>query len=318
MPAIQPLVGHLDVYQRTAPWIIPRNARAYGDLEKKALRWVPGLQKAYRAKVYVLNELRVVPFTMYPDLLKIGEKGSTAHMKKAIKDPELREKVTPHFAMGCKRVLFSDDYYPALAQDNVDVVTDPIAKVTGSSIVTADGTEREIDVLIVATGFYTTELPIAEHIVGKHGLSLAEQWRDGGMAAYKGTTIPNFPNLFMVPGPNTGLGHTSMVFMIESQVAYVRDALKAMRKGGYAAVEVGQAETDAYNASLQQRMKRTVWSVGGCDSWYLDAHGKNTTLWPRSTLTFRRRLASFDAEAYTLTRAGRTATGGTIKQDASA
>ena len=120
------------------------------------------------------------------------------------------------------------------------------------------------------------------------------------MTAYKGTTVPNFPNLFFIVGPNVGLGHSSMVFMIESQVAYIRDALKTMRKAGYDVVEVDQAATDRYNEALQERMKRTVWSVGGCDSWYLDAHGKNTTLWPRSTIDFRRRLASFDASAYTL------------------
>ena len=306
VPAIQPTVGHLDVYQRTAPWIIPRNDRTYGDLEKKALRWLPGLQRAYRASVFLQKELRTIPFTMYPGLFKVAQRGSLADLKKAIKDPELRKKVTPRFAMGCKRILVSDDYYPALAADNVDVVTDPIAKVTGSSIVTADGVEREIDVLVVATGFYTTDVPIAHHIVGSHGRSLAEQWADTGMAAYKGTTVPHFPNLFFITGPNTGLGHTSMVLMIESQVAYIRDALRTMRSGGYDVVEVGQAETDAYNESLQQRMKRTVWTVGGCDSWYLDAHGKNTTLWPRSTIAFRRRLSAFDPDAYTLTTAART------------
>ena len=228
-------------------------------------------------------------------------------MKKGIKDPELREKVTPRFAFGCKRVLISNDYYPALAADNVDVVTDPIAKVTGSSIVTADGTEREIDVLVVATGFYTTELPDRRARAGQGGRSLADQWRDSGMTAYKGTTVPNFPNLFFIVGPNIGLGHSSMVFMIESQVAYIRDALKTMRAGGFDALEVGQAETDKYNDALQKRMKRTVWSSGGCDSWYLDSHGKNTTLWPLSTLDFRRRTASFDADAYTLTTAAESA-----------
>ena len=245
------------------------------------------------------------------DLRRPPRSGASRTSKKGIKDPELREKVTPHFAFGCKRVLISNDYYPALAADNVDLVTDPIAKVTGSAIVTADGTEREIDVLVVATGFYTTELPIAEHVVGKHGLSLADQWRDSGMTAYKGTTIPNFPNLFFIVGPNVGLGHSSMVFMIESQVAYIRDALRTMRKGGYDVVEVDQAATDRYNEALQRRMKRTVWSAGGCDSWYLDAHGKNTTLWPHSTLDFRRRLASFDADAYTLTTRRRAPRAGT-------
>lgn len=287
--------------------MIPRNDRTYGSLERKALRHVPGLQRVYRTGVYWSKEVTVPAFTLWPGISAPAQKQALKNIGKGIKDPELREKVTPHFMFGCKRVLISNDYYPALAADNVDLVTDPIAKVTGNAVVTADGTEREIDVLVVATGFYTTELPIAEKIVGKHGLSLADQWRDSGMAAYKGTTVPHFPNLFFIVGPNVGLGHSSMVFMIESQVAYIRDALKTMRKGGYDVVEVDQAVTDDYNAALQGRMKRTVWSAGGCDSWYLDAHGKNTTLWPRSTLDFRRRLASFDAAAYSLSREARPA-----------
>ncbi|MBJ7356702.1 NAD(P)/FAD-dependent oxidoreductase [Nocardioides sp.] len=305
VPELQKIVAHLDVYQRTAPWVIPRNDRTYGDLERRALRYVPGLQRLYRTGVYLAKEATVPAFTLWPGISAPAQKQALANIRKGIKDPALREKVTPHFAFGCKRVLISNDYYPALAADNVDLVTDPIAKVTGSSIVTADGTEREIDVLVVATGFYTTELPITEHITGRHGQTLAEQWRDSGMTAYKGTTVPNFPNLFFIVGPNTGLGHSSMVLMIESQVAYIRDALRTMRTGGYDVVEVDQAATDRYNAALQGRMRRTVWSAGGCDSWYLDAHGKNTTLWPRSTWDFRRRLASFDPEAYTLSRAAR-------------
>jgi cation diffusion facilitator CzcD-associated flavoprotein CzcO len=302
VPQLQKVVGSLDVYQRTAPWVIPRNDRTYSDLEKLALRHVPGLQRLYRAGVYAAKEVTVPSFTLWPAISKPAQTAAIKNLKKGIKDPELREKVMPRFTFGCKRVLISNDYYPALAADNVDVVTDPIAKVTGSSIVTADGTEREIDVLVVATGFYTTELPITEHVVGKHGRTLADQWRESGMAAYKGTAVPNFPNLFFIVGPNTGLGHSSMVFMIESQVAYIRSALRTLRRGGYAAAEVDRGETERFNAALQKRMKRTVWSAGGCDSWYLDSHGKNTTLWPYSTLEFRRRLASFDAEAYTLTR----------------
>jgi cation diffusion facilitator CzcD-associated flavoprotein CzcO len=307
VPELQKVVGHLDVYQRTAPWVIPRRDRTYGGLEKWALRHVPGLQRLYRAGVYWGKEATVPAFTLWPGMSAPAQKQALANIRKGISDPELRQKVTPHFAFGCKRVLISNAYYPALAADNVDLVTDPIAKITGSGIVTADGTEREIDVLVVATGFYTTELPIAEHVVGKHGLTLAQQWRDSGMAAYKGTTVPHFPNLFMIVGPNVGLGHSSMILMIEAQVGYIRDAITAMRTGGYDVAEVGQAETDAYNAALQRRMKRTVWSAGGCDSWYLDSHGRNTTLWPRSTLDFRRRLASFDEEAYTLTATGREA-----------
>jgi cation diffusion facilitator CzcD-associated flavoprotein CzcO len=298
VPELQKVAGRLDVYQRTAPWIIPRNDRVYGDNERRALRRLPGLRRLYRTGLYWGHEALAPAFTLAPKLALPAVKQATANINKGIKDPGLRAKVTPHFLLGCKRVLRSNDWYPALASDNVDLVTDPIAKVTGNAIVTADGTEREIDVLVVATGFWTTELPLTEHVTGRTGRTLAERWRESGMAAYKGTTVPEFPNLFMLVGPNTGQGHTSMIFIIESQVAYLRDALRHLRKTGVSSVEPLPEVTDRWNRSLQQRMKRTVWTRGGCQSWYLDAHGRNTTLWPRSTADFRRRLASFDSDAY--------------------
>ena len=295
---LQATGGHLDVYQRTAPWIIPRNDRPYGKLERAALRRVPGLQRLYRTGLYWAHEAYVPAFTLQPKLAAPARKVALGNIRKGIKDPELRAKVTPSFDFGCKRVLRSNDYYPALDSDNTDLVTDPIAKMTGNAIVTADGVEREIDVLVVATGFYTTELPITEHVTGRSGQTLAERWRATGMAAYKGTTIPDFPNLFLLVGPNTGQGHTSMIFIIESQLAYVRDAIRTMKERGIASIEPTLADTDAWNRSLQKRMRRTVWTTGGCQSWYLDAHGRNTTLWPRSTVAFRRRLASLDVDAY--------------------
>jgi cyclohexanone monooxygenase len=158
-----------------------------------------------------------------------------------------------------------------------------------------------VDAIIVATGFYTTEQPIAEHVKGRDGRTLADAWREGGMAAYKGTTIAGFPNLFQIVGPNTGLGHSSMVFIIESQIAYIRSALQQMGERGLATVEVTREAQDAWNADVQRRMKRTVWSTGGCASWYLDAHGRNTTLWPRTTFAFRGLLRDFDLDQYVVT-----------------
>jgi cyclohexanone monooxygenase len=298
VPELQKAAAHLDVYQRTAPWIIPRNDRVYGSFERAALRRVPGLRRLYRTGLYWAHEALAPAFTLAPKLALPAVKQATANINKGITDPELRARVTPDFMLGCKRVLRSNDWYPALAADNVDLVTDPIAKVTGNAIVTADGAEREADVLVVATGFYTTELPITEHIAGRGGRTLADRWRESGMAAYKGTTIPDFPNLFMLVGPNTGQGHTSMIFMIESQVAYLRGAVRHLRSKELASVEPRTDVTRRWNARLQRRMKRTVWTTGGCHSWYLDAHGRNTTLWPRSTVDFRRRLATFDPEAY--------------------
>jgi cyclohexanone monooxygenase len=206
--------------------------------------------------------------------------------------------VTPTFQLGCKRVLRSNTYYPALAAANVDLVTDPIARISPTSIVTGAGVEHPVDVIVLATGFWTTEQPIAERVVGREGRTLADDWADTGMSAYKGTTVHGFPNLFMLTGPNTGQGHTSVVFVIESQVAYLRDAVRTMRRRGYGALEPRADAQRRFNASLQRRMKHTVWSRGGCMSWYQDARGRITTLWPRSTFTLRRILARFDLEAY--------------------
>src|SRR6476659_9449468 len=298
VPEVQKVASHLDVYQRTAPYVLPRNDRTYGRLERLALRHVPGLQKLYRTAIYWGRETYVPGFTLQPKLALPAKKMVLANLAKGVTDPALRERLTPDFEIGCKRILISNAYYPALDADNVEVVTDPIAKVTGDAVVTADGVERPVDVLIVATGFFTTELPITEHITGREGRTLADQWRESGMAAYKGTTVPGFPNLFMLVGPNTGLGHSSMVFIIEPQVEYLRDAIRTMGLNRYAAVEPAPAATRAWNADLQRRMERTVWSTGGCSSWYLDDHGRNTTLCPSSTFAFRGLLSQFDVAAY--------------------
>lgn len=302
VPELQQVVGHLDVYQRTAPWVIPRNDRRYSRPERAALRHLPALARLYRTGIYWSHEGYVPMFTWQPRLGLPAEKAALANLHHGIKDPELRAKVTPTFRIGCKRVLRSNTYYPALAADNVDVVTDRIVRVTPTGIVTrtSSGAEVEhpVDVIVVATGFWTTEWPIAERVVGRAGRSLADDWADTGMSAYKGTTVHGFPNLFMLTGPNTGQGHTSVVFVIESQVAYLRDALRTMRTRGLGAVEPRTQAQGRWNASVQRRMKRTVWNTGGCSSWYLDAHGRNTVLWPKSTFTFRRLLAHFDPEAY--------------------
>jgi cation diffusion facilitator CzcD-associated flavoprotein CzcO len=298
VPELQKVAARVDVYQRTAPYVVPRNDRTYTRVERALFQRIPALQKAYRTGIYWGKELLVPGFTVNPKLALPAKKLALANLRKGISDPELRRRVTPTFEIGCKRILISNTYYPALASDNVDLVTDPIAKITGDAIVTADGVERPIDVLVVATGFYTTELPIAEKVRGRNGVSLAETWREDGMAAYKGTTVHGFPNLFMIVGPNTGLGHSSMVFIIESQVQYIRDAIRTMGLNRYATVEPTAEAQQDWNASLQRRMQRTVWNTGGCSSWYLDAHGKNTVLWPRTTFNFRQSLSEFDIAAY--------------------
>jgi cation diffusion facilitator CzcD-associated flavoprotein CzcO len=301
VPEIVEKVAHLDVYQRTAPHIIPRRDRRYTGLEKLAFKHLPGVQKAYRTAIYWGRESFVPAFVWDSRIAAPAKKAALMNINRGISDPELRAEVTPDFELGCKRVLISNDWYPALDRDDVELVTDRIEKVTPRGIVTQDGTEREVDVLIVATGFLATDLPIARRLRGRGGVSLADHFAEHGMQAYKGATVHGFPNLFFVVGPNTGLGHSSMIFMIEAQVAYLVDALAQMRASGVAAVEPTQQAQDAWNDDLQRRMKRTVWSTGGCSSWYLDSHGRNVTLWPRTTYMFRRLTTRFDTENYQAT-----------------
>ncbi|WP_054816379.1 flavin-containing monooxygenase [Nocardia arizonensis] len=303
VPAIAPKVAHLDVYQRTAPWLLPRLDRPYTLPERLAFRHVPGLQRLSRAAIYAARETQVVGLAKAPALMLGFELLAKAKLQWEIRDPRLRAKVTPNFRIGCKRMLISNDYYPALSRPNVEVVTDGIAEVRANSIVTKDGTEREIDALIVATGFHVTDSPTYNTITGKDGRTLSEVFDDIGQQGYKGSAIANFPNMFFLLGPNVGLGHTSMVFMIESQINYIADALATVDRLGLRTVEVRRDAQDAYNGELRTKLAKSVWNTGGCASWYLDKHGNNTTLWPDFTFEFRRLTRKFDVAAYETTTA---------------
>ncbi|HET9501044.1 MAG TPA: NAD(P)/FAD-dependent oxidoreductase [Marmoricola sp.] len=298
VPEVARQVAHLDVYQRTAPWVMPRHDREYGAVERFLLRHVPGLQRLYRTAIYWGRECYVPGFTLNPKLALPAKRLALRNIETGIRDPGLRRAVTPDFEIGCKRILISNTYYPALDSAHVDLVTDRISEITATGIVTDDGTVREVDAIIVATGFHTTDQPIAHHVKGRDGCTLADAWRETGQAAYKGTTVSGFPNLFQIVGPNTGLGHSSMVFVIESQIAYILSALQKMSEQGILAVEPRAEAQQAWNDDLQRRLRRTVWSTGGCASWYLDEHGRNTTLWPRTTFAFRNLLRDFDLEEY--------------------
>jgi cation diffusion facilitator CzcD-associated flavoprotein CzcO len=298
VPSIQPDVAQLHVFQRTPPWVLPHSQRPIKDRERALYRRAPGAQRAVRALVYWSRELVAYGMTHNPRVLEPIRRMSTRHMRKHVKDPALRKKLTPRYTPGCKRLLPSNDYYPALAHDNVEVVTDGVAEVKEHSIVTADGAERDIDVLVLATGFHVTDNPMMERVRGRDGHTLAEHWRNNGAQAYLGTTVPGFPNFFLLAGPNTGIGHTSLVFMIEAQIAYVIDALRTINARHAGSVEIRQEPFETYNNDLQAKMQRTVWNTGGCASWYLDAEGRNTTLWPDFTFKFRQHTRRFDAENY--------------------
>ncbi|PZS20184.1 MAG: 4-hydroxyacetophenone monooxygenase [Pseudonocardiales bacterium] len=300
-PAIADEVAHLDVYQRTAPWVMPRRDRAYSKPESLAYKHVPGLQWLARQAIYWGREVLVLGFAFQPKILLGAQRMAERHIQKQIEDDELRKAVTPNWQIGCKRILISNDWYPMLTKDHVELVTDGIAEVRENAIVTRDGTVREVDAIVVATGFHVTDSPGWEAIKGADGRSLGEVWRERGQQAYKGAAVAGFPNMLFVVGPNTGLGHSSMVYMIESHVNYLASALEEMDEHGLATFEVREDRQRDYNQNLQKSMKQTIWTTGGCASWYLDAHGNNTTLWPSFTFLFRRLTRTFDLAAYRTT-----------------
>jgi cation diffusion facilitator CzcD-associated flavoprotein CzcO len=299
VPRIQPIVEHLDVYQRTPPWVMPHRDRPITEWERRAYRRFPALQRAVRAAVYWSREMLVPGFAYNPRFLGFAERMGRRHLAKQVADPELREKLTPAYSLGCKRVIPSNEWYPAITQPNVSVVTEGIAEVRPEGIVSSDGTLHEVDTIVLGTGFHVTDARFARIIRGRDGELMSDVW-NGSPQAYRGTAVTGFPNLFMLTGPNTGLGHNSLVFMIEAQLDYLMDALRAMEQRGATRVEVRRAMQESYNAELQSRMGRTVWNSGGCSSWYIDANGRNTTIWPDFTWRFRQQTRQFDTAAYEL------------------
>jgi cation diffusion facilitator CzcD-associated flavoprotein CzcO len=299
VPKVQPDVAHLKVFQRTPPWVLPRTDRRTTALERRLYRRFPLLQKIARTLIYWRQEFLVPGLVSEPRLLKVLELAARAHLRAHVRDPDERERLTPDFRLGCKRILVSSDWYPALAEPNVEVVTDGIREVRTRSVVTDDGTEHEVDTLILGTGFRVTDMMGAERVWGRDGNTLGERWQ-GSPQAYLGTTIAGFPNLFFLVGPNLGPGHTSVIFYAESQVAYVLDALRELERRGAASFDVRPDVQEAYNANLQERMRGSVWTDGGCNSWYIDKNGKNTTLWPGFSWELRLRTRRFKPSEYAL------------------
>jgi cation diffusion facilitator CzcD-associated flavoprotein CzcO len=226
-------------------------------------------------------------------------------MERQISDPVLRAKLTPNYTLGCKRLMLSNDYYPALARSNVELVTEGIARVTADSVVDAAGRERVVDAIIFGTGFQVTSAYKHWRLTGVGGQSLAGLWDRTGMRAFNGITVAGFPNLFMLLGPHTALGHNSVVLMIEAQVGYIVSLLKQLRAAGMAAAEVREAAQDGFLAGLERRLAETTWQDGGCDSWYKDEHGRVSTIWPGSAGAYQKAVRAADLRDYRLlARAG--------------
>ncbi|GHH80130.1 Baeyer-Villiger monooxygenase [Streptomyces sulfonofaciens] len=306
VPAVQPDVARLTLFQRTPPWVLPRTDRAITAAERWLHRHLPLTAKARRGLLWGIRELQVQAFTKRPNELGLVERLAARNMARAVKDPALRRRLTPSYRIGCKRILLSSTYYPALARPNVDVVAAGLAEVRGSTVVGADGSTAEVDAIVFGTGFHVTDMPVAERVVGAGGHTLAESWSDG-MAALRGATAAGFPNFMTVIGPNTGLGNSSMILMIESQLNYLADYLRRLdalgAPGGRVALDARTSAVAAWNRAVQERMKRTVWNTGGCTSWYLDAQGRNTTVWPGTTTEFRAATRRVDLAEYDVIRA---------------
>ncbi|TRX76561.1 flavin-containing monooxygenase [Pseudomonas mangiferae] len=298
VPQIAPQVARLDLFQRTPPWIMRKPDRPLSRLERWAFTHLPFTQALSRTALYWMLESRVIAFSGQPRLMKLIQHAALRHLRRQVTDPWLRQRLTPDYTIGCKRVLISNDYYPAVCRANVNLVTEVIERVEADAIVTRDGIRHPTDCIVFGTGFQATDPFPRGMLIGRDGLDIVDAWREGAHA-YLGTTLPGYPNFFMVVGPNTGLGHNSMVLIIEAQVDYILKALTQMSAADIAAIEVQPAVEQAYNEQLQGRLKRAIWSVGGCRSWYLDPRsGRNTTLWPGSTWRFKQVTSQFELRDY--------------------
>jgi cation diffusion facilitator CzcD-associated flavoprotein CzcO len=300
IPEVARQARRLQVFQRTPPWVLPRTDIAIPARLRRAFETVPLTARASRETIYLALEARAFGFAVHPKLMAPLEQMARRHIRKQIADPALRAMVTPDYTIGCKRILLSSDYYPALQRPGVELITEKITGITEDAVVTADGTAYETDVIVYATGFNVVESVTRLNVTGRDGRKLTPQT----MEAYHGITVPGFPNFFMLLGPNTLLGHTSVVFMLESQIQHVMSCLRRLARDKADAIEVSEAALRHYHDGLQRRLGRAVWSEGGCTSWYLDADGVNRTLWPGFSFEYWARTRRARRSAYVVTPAG--------------
>lgn len=298
IPQIQPEVAKLSVFQRTPPWVIPRWDRHKSVLELGIFRALPFVQRLARAAVYLWREALILGLAYDQRWLKPAEWLARRHLRRQVEDPELRAALTPDYRLGCKRVVLSNNYYPAITQPNTELVPSEILEVRKDSIVCVDGTEHPVDTIIFSTGFESANMPVGARLRGRGGRLLADDWRAGAQA-YLGTSVTGYPNLFLLLGPNSVSGQNSSLLTMEAQIEYVIDAVRFMEQTDIAAVEVREEAQTSFVSEVQHKSIGTVW-VSGCRSWYLDARGRNTTLWPGLTRTFRQRTRRFDRENYML------------------
>jgi cation diffusion facilitator CzcD-associated flavoprotein CzcO len=305
IPILQKQASRLVVFQRTAAWVVPRPNPRLNAFERLLFRYLPVSQLALRSLIFWAREIFSIAFR-YPRLMKLLESFALRQLAKDVPDAALRAKLTPKYTIGCKRILLSNDYWPALAKENVDVVTDGIIEIRalspsgGGQIVTRAGEVYDVDALIFATGFRVTDSPLYTKVFGRGQQTLADSWQ-GSPRAYLGMTSHGFPNLFFLLGPNTGLGHTSVVLMIEAQIAHAMKVLNRLRAPTVASIDVRQDVQDQFVLNVDREMTSTVWMRGGCKSWYLDRTGRNSTIWPKTVVSFQKLLHSSTLDEYEVT-----------------
>jgi cation diffusion facilitator CzcD-associated flavoprotein CzcO/acetyl esterase/lipase len=295
VPAIAERVAQLDVYQRSAPYVIPKKDRPYMPWERRLFRWFPPARQFARFTQWLTFEIFISAFNQFRGVGRLGVRMFERNLDDQVSDPELKRALTPDHVLGCKRVLISPDYYSTLERPNVELVTQGVRELTKNGVVSEDGTERPADVIVLSTGFESTRFLAPMEIRGRGGRDLNEVWREGANA-YLGMTVAGFPNLFVMYGPNTNLGSGSIIFQLESQMAYISDAVERLRRtGGWLSVrpEVQQS----FDSEMQSRLSTSVWQTG-CNNWYVDEHGRNTNNWPGFTLEYRRRTRRLDPADY--------------------
>jgi cation diffusion facilitator CzcD-associated flavoprotein CzcO len=298
VPRIAGQAAQVHVFQRTPPWIIPKLDRRITGFERALFRTVPGVQRAYRDAIYWIHESLFIGL-MHPRLIKGFELIARRHLVRQIPDRGLRRELTPDYTIGCKRILVSSDYYPALMRDNVELVTGGIAEFTEDSVVAGDGTSYPVDAAIFGTGFHVTDADQHLNVIGEHGQTIQDAWR-GGVEAYLGVAVAGFPNFFLLVGPNSGGGHQSIVFTIEAQVRYILECLRLIRERGVRRLGVQRQAQQDFNRRLQRRLAGSVWNAGGCTSWYLDANGVNRAIWPGTSVSYWRRTRRVDRSHHKL------------------
>jgi cation diffusion facilitator CzcD-associated flavoprotein CzcO len=301
VPAIQPAVQQVDVYQRSPGWTLPKMDFPYKEQTKQLFERFPQLQRLDRAAVFGFLELATAALTTRPSLLPLFRAVGRRQINSAIKDPELRRKVTPTDEIGCKRIMLTDEWYPTLTRPNVELVTDRIERITPNGIRTQDGSERPADALVLATGFKTHGFVAPMEITGAGGRTLGQAWGDIPRA-YLGLSVPGFPNMFLIYGPNTNGGAVSVIYAIEAGITHVLSALDELERRDARRIEVTAAAADAFDRELREALSETVWH-SGCSNWYVDENGNDPNQWPWLWSTYRRRTEKVDLGAYTLSAA---------------